>query len=368
MPAKPVRWLRESLAVEPPAVAWRTTRSQTKAMTPDPAPVLDLIEAFRRSKVLFAAVSLGIFDLLENIPSDHVRLAAALGVQAEPLERLLDTCVGLKLLRRNQTRYENEPISSTYLCRAGEHSLTGYILYSNDVLFRLWDHLEDAVREGAPRWQQVFHSDGPIFDQFFRTEEAKQVFLQGMHGFGLLSSPKVVAAFDLGTFHHLVDLGGGTGHLAVVACELYPHLRATVFDLPQTVKIAESYVRSSKLASGRVSVVAGDFFSSDLPAADVFALGRILHDWSDEKVAALLGKIYDRLPSRGGILIAEKLLNENKSGPVSAQLQSLNMLVCTEGKERSLMEYRGLLEKAGFRDVEGKITGAPLDAIFARKP
>ena len=28
----------------------------------------------------------------------------------------------------------------------------------------------------------------------------------GMHGFGLLSSPQVVAAFDLSRFGHLVDL------------------------------------------------------------------------------------------------------------------------------------------------------------------
>lgn len=29
---------------------------------PDPTPVLDLIEAFRRSKTMFAAVELGVFD------------------------------------------------------------------------------------------------------------------------------------------------------------------------------------------------------------------------------------------------------------------------------------------------------------------
>ncbi len=32
---------------------------------PDPAVVLELLEAFRRSKTMFAAVSLGIFDALE---------------------------------------------------------------------------------------------------------------------------------------------------------------------------------------------------------------------------------------------------------------------------------------------------------------
>ena len=334
----------------------------------DPAPVLDLIEGFRRSKVMFAAVALGVFDFLEKIPSDHSSLAAALGVKPEPLQRLLDVCVNLQLLRRNQNLYQNESVASAYLCRSSQQSLTGYILYSNDVLFRLWHRLEDGVREGTPRWQQVFGAEGPIFDQFFRTQEAKETFLQGMHGFGLLSSPRVVQAFDLSGFRHMVDLGGGTGHLAVAACQLYPDLRATVFDLPQTREIAEAYIRKWDLATDRVAIAAGNFFNDDLPQADLFALGRILHDWSEKKINNLLVRIFSRLPSGGGILIAEKLLNEDKSGPTSAQLQSLNMLVCTEGRERTLTEYRQLLVDIGFANVVGKFTGAPLDAIFALKP
>jgi acetylserotonin O-methyltransferase len=66
--------------------------------------------------------------------------------------------------------------------------------------------------------------------------------------------------------------------------------------------------------------------------------------------------------------MAERLLREDRSGPVDAQLQSLNMLVCTEGKERTLGEFRLLLESAGFTDVRGHVTAAPLDAIFALKP
>jgi acetylserotonin N-methyltransferase len=48
-------------------------------------------------------------------------------------------------------------------------------------------------------------------------------------------------------------------------------------------------------------------------------------------------------------------------------MQSLNMLVCTEGRERTLSEYRALLEAAGFRDVQGRVTSAPLDAVLAVK-
>lgn len=337
------------------------------AELPDPSPVLELIEAFRRSKTMFAAVSLGVFDLLERNPATLAGLNAELRVESDPLERLLDACVGLKLLRRNGALYENEPLASTYLCRTSKRTLTGYILYSNDALFPMWSHLEDAVREGTPRWKQTFGVEGGIFDHFFRTEEAKQTFVQGMHGLGLLSSPKVVDAFDLSRFAKLVDLGGATGHLAIAACERYPHMRAVVFDLPQVIESAKNQLRQAAAVAPRVNVVAGDFFRDALPEADLFAMSRIMHDWPEEKIHPLLARIFDRLPDGGGILLAEKLLHQDKTGPTSTHMQSLNMLICTEGKERTLGEYRQLLENAGFRDVRGHVTGGPLDAVLALK-
>jgi acetylserotonin N-methyltransferase len=53
---------------------------------------------------------------------------------------------------------------------------------------------------------------------------------------------------------------------------------------------------------------------------------------------------------------------------IPALMQSLNMLVATEGRERTLSEYRKLLESAGFRSVQGQVTASPLDAIFGLKP
>jgi len=48
-------------------------------------------------------------------------------------------------------------------------------------------------------------------------------------------------------------------------------------------------------------------------------------------------------------------------------MQSLNMLLCTEGKERTLGEYDGLLRQAGFSEVAGRRTPSPLDAVLAVK-
>ncbi|MGP8246607.1 MAG: class I SAM-dependent methyltransferase [Bryobacteraceae bacterium] len=337
------------------------------SIPPDPAPVVDLIEAFRRSKTMFAAHAMGIFDLVGGQPAGAAEVAARLNANADATERLLDGCAALGLLEKHQGIYRNAPVAETYLRSESPHCLGGYIRYSNQALYPMWGNLEDAVREGSPRWKQTLGVAGGIFDGFFRTREAARDFLMGMHGFGMLTSPRVIAAFDLSGFERLADLGGATGHLAIAACERYPQLEAVVYDLAEVTDLARDQAGRSA-ARDRIRVAAGDFFRDPLPEADLYAVGRILHDWADEKIAILLGKIIDRLPPGGGLLIAEKLLAEDGVGPVSASMQSLNMLVATEGKERSASQYQRLLESAGFTAVEARRTGVPLDAMLARKP
>jgi acetylserotonin N-methyltransferase len=143
-------------------------------------------------------------------------------------------------------------------------------------------------------------------------------------------------------------------------------LRAVVFDLPGALPLAREIVGASSVAN-RIELIAGDFFVDPLPEADLFALGRVLHDWTEAKFLALLRRVFDRLPSGGAVLIAEKLLDDDKRGPRWAQMQNLNMLTCTEGKERTLAEYQALLEQVGFSQVLGAKTPSPLDAILALK-
>src|SRR6266851_3078841 len=115
----------------------------------DPAPILDLIEAFRRSKTMLAAVSLGIFD------GERPEGAA--------VDRLLDACVALGLLEKRNGAFVNSAIADEYLRRSSPRTLSGYIRYSNAALYKLWDHLDEAVIEGGHRWKQTFGQDRPIF-------------------------------------------------------------------------------------------------------------------------------------------------------------------------------------------------------------
>src|SRR5689334_12555038 len=127
---------------------------------PDPSPILDLMDAFRRSKVLFTAVSFGLFDRLHGTRASATELAQALRLDRSALERLLDACAALGLLEKQEGRYTNTVLAGAYLREASSHALLGYIRYSDEALYPMWAHLDDAVREGRHRWTQVFGVEG----------------------------------------------------------------------------------------------------------------------------------------------------------------------------------------------------------------
>src|ERR1051326_4458179 len=122
---------------------------------PDPAIVVDLIQAFRRTKTMFAAAYFGIFDLLHETPASSGAVAERLHTNPDATERLLDACAALGLLRKREGLYENDPVADVYLRSASPHTLYGYIRYSDDALYPMWNHLADAVREGTHRWNQT---------------------------------------------------------------------------------------------------------------------------------------------------------------------------------------------------------------------
>jgi acetylserotonin O-methyltransferase len=141
-------------------------------------------------------------------------------------------------------------------------------------------------------------------------------FLKGMHGMMKLTAVPVLNAFDLSRFKRVVDLGGATGALAAAAAGMCRQRTAIVMDLPHVVSVAQRHFAPALVeeleraacghdnSSGvqtelnRLAFVGGDFFdtSSPLPPAELYMLGRILHNWDEGRIATLLARVHDALP------------------------------------------------------------------------
>ncbi|XP_026505042.1 probable bifunctional dTTP/UTP pyrophosphatase/methyltransferase protein [Terrapene carolina triunguis] len=268
-------------------------------------------------------------------------------------------------VKKQKYRYSNTDSANTYLVSDREYSLHGYIIHCNDRLWHLFTHLEAAVKEGTMQTHQAFgkETEDLFQDSCYHSVEAKQRFMTAMHSIAKLTARDVATSFDLSPFRSVCDLGGCTGVLAHELVQKYPNLNITVFDLPDVIANVSCFQPSGQHITP-VMFTAGDFFKDNLPEADLYILSLILHDLNDEKIHILLSKISSICKPGSALLLAEIVLDEEKTHPPRAVLQSLSM---TEGKQRSGSEYKQLLEKYGFTNVQIKITGNILDAILGFK-
>ncbi|KAL4635717.1 acetylserotonin O-methyltransferase [Arapaima gigas] len=337
-----------------------------------PRKILDYMEGFLVSKTLFAACELGVFDFLlaSERPLSAADIAVGLGTSVDGMERLLTACAGLQLLSAQaldrDVLYSNTEMSRVYLTKISPRTLYHSVEYYSKTVYLCWHYLTDAVRSGKNQYEKAFGVPSEdLFEALYRSDNEITRFMQLMNSIWNICGRDVVTAFDLSPFKTIYDLGGCSGALAKQCVSAYPASSVTIFDLPKVVNTCRDHFIS--LGDERIFFHEGDFFKDQLPEADLFILARILHDWTDERCVELLAKVHRSCKPGGGVLLVEALLNEDNSGPLTAQLYSLNMLVQTEGRERRASEYCTLLITAGFSNIEVQRTAKIYDAILARK-
>jgi hypothetical protein len=141
----------------------------------------------------------------------------------------------------------------------------------------------------------------------------------------------------------VVDVGGGNGSLLVELFGRRPGLRGIVFDLPETNRDEDA------LGSLGIEFAPGSFFDS-VPEGDTYVLGTILHDWDDERAAAILRTIARHAPPDARVLVLDSVVAPGNEADGVKWLDLL-MLTLFAGRERDEQQWRGLLADAGFEPV-----------------
>ena len=148
-----------------------------------------------------------------------------------------------------------------------------------------------------------------------------------------------LAALDWRGDETVVDVGGGTGALLRGLLDRVPGLRGIVFDLPETS-------RNEATFDDRLSFVAGSFFER-APQGDVYVLSAILHNWDDQRAAAILNTIHAAAPADARLLVLDSVVPPG-NGPHGSKWLDLLMLTLLGGRERDEEQWRALLNGAGF--------------------
>jgi len=281
---------------------------------------------YRASRVLQAAVGLKVFTHLAEKEQTSQELAAACEAKAEPLEKLLIACCAMGLLEKTNGVYRNTELSDHYLVE-GRPLYQGSIIAHAERVWDFWSALpDDILLAPVPKDPSQQHRD----------------FILGMHNITMGGRGQLfLDHVNLSGRKKLFDVGGGPGTYSILACREYPELHATVFDLPETIAIAQEIIEKEGMAD-RVSICEGNWETDDFGSDnDVVLFSNVLHG-PDSMAALKLNKAFASLIPGGLVAIQEFALNDTKTGPLVPAL--FNVMVGAYSKTELCDE----MTKAGF--------------------
>lgn len=308
---------------------------------------LSLAEIFQlgyywETKILLTAVKLELFSAIDAKPKTAADVAQRIGADARTLELLMNALVATGALTKDGDRFANTSVAQTHLVKTSP-SYIGHLLILHDAEWNNWGRLEEAVRTGrSPVTKHVFETD----------PELGANVLSVLHRIGEQSGPALARRLALGEARTMLDLGGGAGTNAIAFCTVYANLKATVFDLPQTLRVTERTVKQAGLED-RIALKPGNFHEDSLGGPyDVVLMSDILHYQDDRMNAEVVKNVHAHLNPGGRLVIKDRFLDETGTGPAWTTAFAVHILVNTEkGRCYRTADAMRWMRDAGFGDV-----------------
>lgn len=283
-------------------------------------------------------------------------LAAATSTHAASLMRLLRFLVSLGVFTQDESGGFSLTRMGALLDPRAAHSLHAWALLCRERWPRR-DQLLESVRTGEPHAAGERGIDN--FSVLPSDPKAAAVFHLAMVEVTRRVAAQLIQAVSFLGSETVADVGGGSGELAIALLDAYPQMQGIVFDLEHARSGAQSRFVDARV-TGRCRFVAGSFFESVPPNADVYLLKSVLHNWDDDRASRILALCRASMGTAARLLIVERVLPQRwsrSSRHRSAGASDLRMLVGLSGRERTALEFEALLAAVGLK-VRGVVPTA----------
>jgi len=224
-----------------------------------------------------------------------------------------------------------------------------------------WSYLADAIRTGKAVLPVLHGMEA--FDYLVGEPELNEVFNRAMADTTEMAVDYLMAAYSFDDYQTIVDVGGGVGRLLSAILKATPTARGVLYDLPHALAEAPPVLRQHNVAD-RVELLEGSFFESVPTGGDVYVLKMILHDWPDDMAVEILHSVRSAAKVGTKVLVIDCVIPDHDR-EFFGHWTDLEMLLLQAGRERTVPEYRSLLDRAGFRMTRWVPTASPLSFVEA---
>ncbi|MFF3841552.1 methyltransferase [Streptomyces sp. NPDC001930] len=347
-------------------------------MTTPSATALDelwkLVYSSFRFPFLHAALRLKLFALLKERPGlTREEITQALELEERAGHVLLLGCSTFELVRKEDGGYHNTAATDILAGDPGEF-MPVIIRYTHEMLYRpmgwLYESLVENDNLGLDRELLAGSSATTLYELLGEDKNLEKIFTAMMEHQSRSVVEDFVNAVDFSSYQHVLDVGGGTGTNAIAFAQRWPHLQATILELPNVAKMAEEQIAEAGLVD-RVHAVGADIWQEEFPTShDCVVFSRFLEIWSPEQVRDLFAKTYRALKPGGHLVIVAVAQDDDETGPAHAAFMSayVHTIASPEGRIYTPREFEQWFTEAGFEPMDRQYPGRFDVILRARKP
>ncbi len=201
------------------------------------------------------------------------------------------------------------------------------------------------------------------------TTGQEEALYRGGHAPTLADGRMLPTRYDFSAYRSLLDLGGGSGGVAIGVTEECPQIHATVGELPEVVAITQRFIQEAP-TSDRLSVMPADFLSGSMNGSfDAVVMRNIIQVLSQDQAQSALKNAIKAVEPGGDLYILGRALDDSHLSPLNALYGNLYFLnIYDGGQAYTEQQHRDWLAEAGFGNTERTLLPDGRSIIVARKP
>jgi SAM-dependent methyltransferase len=310
-----------------------------------PEGVFDALFAYQQTAALKAALDLDLFTAVDEGNQEAGTLAKRVGASARGVRILCDYLTTLSFLTKQGGRYGLSPTAAAFLSRKSQTYMgTMAQFLTLPELKRNFDDLTGSVTRGgvAPAGNTVSESNS-IWVEFARA----------MVPLAMANAQAIAELIEVPSGGRVLDIAAGHGMFGIVLAQRNPSVRVTAVDWAPVLAVATEHAEVAGVHT-RFETRPGNAFTTDFGGGyDLALITNFLHHFNAEENTRFLQKVAAALEPGGQVAIVEFVPNPDRVTPPIPARFALTMLAGTpEGDAYTLAELTGMLDAAGFRNVQ----------------